>query len=400
MYAAATITEAALLGTDTPGIRPKLQVAEGDRVSAGDILFSDRARPEIGMAAPATGMVKSIEFGARRTLSALVITVDSDAGEPPAKPVDVVTGPDLRQTLLSRGMWPALRTRPFGRIPDPGAEPAAIFVAAIDTEPLAADPRVVLQDRGDDFAAGVEALTRLTEGPVYICQGRGPDLMPETARIRPRKFVGSHPAGLAGTHILRLCPSVADRPVWTIGYQDVAGIGALLRTGRFPADRVVALSGPRMARPRLVRSCPGARLRDLTEDAITPGDTPARLLSGSVLSGHEAAYLGRFATQVTALDGPAPRPATGLRTWLARDRPGQLARPLVPSAALERAMPGAIPAVPLLRALSTGDAEMARRLGALCLVEEDMALASSLCTSGADYGALLRRVLDDLAGAV
>lgn len=396
VHAGPAIKQAAILGTDLPGLRPRLRVAEGDRVAAGDILFTDRARPEIAVAAPVTGVVSAVETGARRMLSALVIAPDPSAEEPPSRPVDAA-GDALRGALLSRGLWPAFRTRPFGRIPDPDAVPAAIFVTAVDTEPLAADPRVVLENRAEDFAAGVEALTRLGDGPVFVCQGAGADLVPGDTRITPVSFAGRHPAGLAGTHIVRRWPVTADRPVWTIGYQDAAAIGALLRTGRYPAARVVALCGPRMARPRLVRTCLGARLRDLTEDAITPGDAPARLLSGSVLSGREAAYLGRYDRQVTALDAPGVRRDTGLRAWFGRTRPGPA--PVVPSAALERALPNGIPVVPLLRALSIGDAETARRLGALCLVEEDMALASSLCTSGADYGALLRRVLDELDGS-
>jgi Na+-transporting NADH:ubiquinone oxidoreductase subunit A len=72
--------------------------------------------------------------------------------------------------------------------------------------------------------------------------------------------------------------------------------------------------------------------------------------------------------------------------------------PTLPLEAFERAMPLDILPVPLMRALSVGDVEAAERLGCLELVEEDMALLSYLCPGHADYGALLRQMLDEIAG--
>ena len=71
--------------------------------------------------------------------------------------------------------------------------------------------------------------------------------------------------------------------------------------------------------------------------------------------------------------------------------------PLIATAALEHALGFDVPVVPFLRALSVGDAETASRLGCLEMVEEDVAAVSLACTSGADYGRMLRYVLDELA---
>ena len=59
-------------------------------------------------------------------------------------------------------------------------------------------------------------------------------------------------------------------------------------------------------------------------------------------------------------------------------------------------MPFNIPPVPLLRALSVGDVEMAKRLGCLELAESDMALLTHVCPSKVDYAPLLRKALDEI----
>ena len=396
---APTVRGAAILGRDLGGIRANLSVAPGDKVRAGQPLFTDRARPAITHVSPVSGTVEGIDHGPRRSLSALRLTIDPDADghDQIAAPGD--TGEALRETLLARGLWPSFRARPFGHVPDPDAVPAAIFVTAMDTQPLAPDPAVVLEPLSDAFQTGVAALTRLTNGPVYVCQAPGPELAPNITGAQTAVFEGGHPAGLAGTHIHRLRPATPDHPVWTIGYQDVAAIGTLLSTGVYPTERVVSLAGSRVANPRLVRTVPGARLRDLAEGQLLPSPEGmgARLIAGSAISGHEAAYLGRYCVQVTALDAPAENPARGVLGWLLRARGAAARLPIIPMDSMEHALPFAIPAVPLLRALASGDADAARRLGALELVEEDVALLSALCLSRSDYGALLRRVLDILA---
>ena len=195
---------------------------------------------------------------------------------------------------------------------------------------------------------------------------------------------GSVAAGLSGTHVDRFYPVDPGRHVWTIGYQDVAAIGQLFLTGRYLASRVVSIAGPGATRPRLVQTSLGARLSDLC------GDEVARMVSGDTYSGAEAMFLGRFHDQVTLLpEGTQHRPS-----WMARFFQAQGA--LIPTRALERALALDILPVPLLRALSVGDSEAAERLGCLALIEEDVAALSRHCTSGADYGVLLRDVLNDL----
>jgi Na+-transporting NADH:ubiquinone oxidoreductase subunit A len=295
---------------------------------------------------------------------------------------------------LKFGLWPAFRTRPFGRIPDPGAVPDSIFVTAMDTNPLSADAAVVLESNAEPFRSGLDGLTMLTNGPVFVCQSPGPALADESKeRIRCVRFDGPHPAGLPGTHIHRLAPVGGGRVVWHIGYQDVIAIGYLLATGRLWTERVVALAGPGVRDPRLVRTRIGASLDDLTEGEL--GDGNFRIVSGSALSGRVAGFLGRYHTQVSVLTAVGETARLPILSRLLGNGHNPPA-PLIPLAAFERAMALDIYPVPLLRALSVGDAETAERLGCLELIEEDLALLSYVCASKTDYGALLRALLDDL----
>lgn len=403
VHAECSVNTAALLGADCPGLRPALTVAPGDRVTAGQIVFTDRKNPDVAFAAPLSGRVASIGYGPRRTLSAFVI--EAEASEPDevadhhsdTASIDDASNEGVRQTLLKRGFWPAFQTRPFGGIPAPDATPAAIFVNATQISPRAPAPWVVLERRKAEFQLGVELLTRLTDGPVYVCQAPEDTLYTFSDRVKGAFFSGTRAAGLSGTHIDRLHPASLDHQVWSIGYQDVAAIGHLFQTGQYLPDRLISISGPRAAKPKLVRTCLGGCIRDICSGEFAPqsGRPTARILSGDALTGREADYIGRYHQQITIMDRPSDK-----SVWRWLSGPSAAQGVIVPTGALEQALAIDVLPVPLMRALSVGDSEAAERLGCLALVEEDVAALTELCTSGADYGVLLRHVLDDLAGDI
>jgi len=412
------VATVAVLGADAPGVRPALEVKVGARVRLGQTLFVDRRRPTIHFASPGAGVVETIEHGPRRRLEAVVIRLEGDDEErfdpvPDADP----DGERVRAAMLASGLWTALRTRPFSRIPDADASPRALFVTAMESEPLAPDPVPVIAARAEDFRRGVAALATLTEGPVFVCIGPEAELPSvEGPRVRPVRFAGPHPAGLPGTHIHELAPAATDRVAWHVGYPDVLALGAQLATGRLSTERIVALAGPAVTRPRVVRTRLGASTEDLMRGGLRDG--PVRVVSGSALSGRRAAgwgaHVGRRHTQVCAFEESAARARVG---WLVPGRDGHArrvpglgrARPwrattalggrpgaFFPLERMERVFPLAIPLAPLLRALLVGDVETARELGCLELDEEDLALAAFLCPAKLDYGALLRFALDEI----
>jgi Na+-transporting NADH:ubiquinone oxidoreductase subunit A len=256
----------ALLADDYVGLRPTMHVTEGDDVRRGQLLFEDKKRPGVRFTAPGSGRVVAIHRGDRRSFRSIVIELSRDERE--GRGADTVrfaafsgghptglSGDDVRALLVESGLWVAIRSRPFSRVAQPDTRPHAIFVTAIDTEPLAPRVDVVLEGVHGPFERGVAALTRLTDGLVYVCTAPDSGVpVPAGDRIRHEEFAGVHPAGTAGLHIHLVDPVGPGKPVWHVGYQDVVAIGQLFETGDLPVDRVVALSGPAQTRPRMVRS--------------------------------------------------------------------------------------------------------------------------------------------------
>jgi Na+-transporting NADH:ubiquinone oxidoreductase subunit A len=296
--------------------------------------------------------------------------------------------------------------------------PQSIFVTAMDSNPLAADPRVVISAYRQDFLHGLQIIQQLTEGSVWICAGAGADIpVPNGNRFKTAVFEGPHPAGLPGTHIHYLHPVNLERTVWYLNYQDVIAIGRLFTSGRLWVERVVALAGPAVKRPRLVRTRLGASLGELLRDELIEAEV--RVLSGSILSGRRAAdaaaFLGRYHLQVSVLRegrereflgwlGPGLNKFSASHAFLSALFPKRKLplttsqhgspRALIPVEAYQRVMPLRLLPTQLLRAILVGDTLTARELGCLELDEEDLALCSFVCPSKYDYGPALRETLN------
>ncbi len=412
----------AALGGDYIGLKPRMLVQEGDEVQRGTPLFCHKDTPEAMMVAPLSGKVVAINRGARRVLQSVVIDVSdiNDAGVDFSGVGDAVSAEGVTAKLCAAGLWTAFRTRPYSKMPEPGTKPAAIFVTAMDSDPLAADAALVIADAPEAFAAGLAAVAHLTEGKTYLCHKDG-DSIPgaDLPGVEVAAFSGPHPAGLAGTHIHFLEPLAADRQVWTIGYQDIIAIGRLMQTGHLDPNIVIALTGPGARQPRLIRTVMGASTDDLTRDEINVDGT-ARIISGSVLSGRHAegplAYLGRFARQITIIREDPDQIPMG---WI-RPMPSKFAvqpvlgsafarklyaftsnlnggrRAMVPTGTFEELMPQDYLPTQLLRALLVMDTDTAQALGALELDEEDLGLVGFACPAKYEYGLALRDCLSKI----
>lgn len=189
----------------------------------------------------------------------------------------------VQQQLLASGQWTALRTRPFSKTPLPGSTPAAIFVNAMDTNPLAAEPQPIILAERAAFDAGLTVLTRLTDGKVHVCQPSGGKLGGHPlGEVCFNQFSGPHPAGLPGTHIHFLEPVSLNKQVWHLNYQDAIAIGKLFLDGELYCERIIALGGPQVTSPRLVKTTLGASTEDLLAGELQEGKTgsfPARCLA-------------------------------------------------------------------------------------------------------------------------
>jgi Na+-transporting NADH:ubiquinone oxidoreductase subunit A len=425
LHPAPAISRVGVFSGDYPGLQPQWLVQEGERVRTGQALLCDAADATLRITAPATGRVHFEPAGAGQGVLSIAIEPDEFV-EFPACGEDALaalTDAQVREQLLAAGLWPAFRTRPFLRIPDAQVRPHAIFVTAMDTQPLAPRAERLIEADLPAFAQGLTAISHLTTGLVYVCKAPAAYVpVPDVVNIKVEEFAGEHPAGLAGTHIHYLdrigLPSPGDsgRQVWSINYQDVMAIGRLFTTGRIDPARVIALAGSQVVDARLLRVRLGADLRELTAGQLKA--EPYCVLSGSVLHGRPVddvrPYLGRFHQQVTVLP---LQPATPQRWWgwgarrfsalpvfLAKllgirkfrlwADAGDMPQPPLFTAAFERVWSLRTPVLPLLDALVKQDVARAVALGALELAEEDLALCSFVCPGRQDYGALLRAVLD------
>lgn len=419
-----TVTRVAIKGEEYIGLRPSMAVKEGDRVIKGQLLFEDKKIPGVRFTSPACGTVSAIHRGDRRVLQSVVIEVDGNDAVTftPYAPDELATLPreTVAAQLIESGLWTAMRTRPFSKTPAPGTEPAAIFVTAMDTNPLAADPQPIILAQREAFYAGLTVLTRLTGGKVHVCQSSGGKLggHPQ-GQVTFNQFTGPHPAGLVGTHIHFLEPVSLNKQVWHLNYQDVIAYGKLFLDGILWTERVIALGGPQVKHPRLLRTCLGASLDEMLVGELQDGEN--RILSGSVLNGTQAvgpqAFLGRFHLQVSVLKEGREKELLG---WVAPGRDkfsitrttvghflkkklfnlstdthgGE--RAMVPIGNYERVMPLDILPTMLLRDLLAGDSDSAQALGCLELDEEDLALCTYVCPGKYEYGPVLRSVLTQI----
>lgn len=415
--AARPVRSVAVIGFDYHGMKPTMAVQVGDRVKLGQVLFSDKKTPGVHFTAPGAGVVSAIHRGEQRVLQSVVIDLDGDDAVQfvsySEAQLEALTPQQVRDNLQQSGQWAALRTRPYSKVPAVDAVPASIFVSAIDTHPLAADPAVVIAEAAEDFNRGLRVLARLAK--VFVCTAENAKItIANIPNVQAEQFAGPHPAGLAGTHIHFLDPVDAHKTVWTIGYQDVIAIGKLFVTGKLSVERVVALGGPMVDKPRLLRTRLGANLDELTAGQLKTGKK-VRVISGSVFGGRTSrgacSWLGRYHQQISCLEEgterevlhylrPGVEKHSVLNLYVSKLMSGKLfdfttstngsPRAMVPVGNYEAVMPLDILPTQLLRYLIVGDTEMAQKLGCLELDEEDLALCSYVCAGKYEYGPILR----------
>ncbi len=417
-----TVRHVALIGFDYIGMKPTMAVQEGDRVKRGTLLFTDKKTEGVRYTSPAAGVVKEVNRGERRVFQSVVIEVDGDEAETFARHSEAdFAGLERQQVvdnLVASGLWTAFKTRPYSKVPEIDSAPHSIFVSVMDTNPLAADPTVIIAENQSAFEQGLRLLTRLTTGKVFVTGKPGSDVtVPKSDAVEVHQFEGVHPAGNVGTHIHYLDPIAGNKVVWSIGYQDVIDIAKLFETGELPVERVVAVGGPKALKPRLLRTRIGASLTELLEGEVAT-DCSVRVISGSVFGGRRGdgpcAYLGRFSNQVSILEeghkrefmgwlSPGAKRFSVLNIYLSKLTKGRLfdfttttngsERAMVPVGAYEQIMPLDILPTQLLRSLIVGDTEAAQKLGALELDEEDLALCTFVCPGKYEYGPILRENL-------
>lgn len=432
---APAVHRVAVMADDYVGMKPKMAVRVGDTVKRGQLLFEDRKCEGVRYTALGAGKIAAVNRGDFRALQSVVIELSPDevANDPQSdsfqrfesfkgKTIEALERQEVVNLLVESGLWTALRARPFGRVPSPNdAAPEALFVTASDSEPLAPSIDVILEGRESDFELGLTVLSKLTEGKTYLCKMAGSKISASVSGVQVEEFKGPHPAGRVGYHIHTLTPVHRGRTVWHIGAQDVLAVAELFRSGKLDLRRVVALSGPQVNEPRLLRTRLGASIDEVIAGELKKGEN--RIVSGSVLSGRVSAgeihgYLGRYHQQIAVLREGREREFLG---WLT---PGQerfsvsnaylsalsrgtrkfaftanqmgSKRHMVPIGMYEQVFPFDMMPTFLLRALLSKDTVRAEELGVLELDVEDMDLCTFVCPGKQNYCTALRENLEQI----
>jgi Na+-transporting NADH:ubiquinone oxidoreductase subunit A len=403
--------------SDFRGLVPKLAVKEGDRVLAGDVLFTDKADPRIRITSPVSGEVARIERGEKRKILAVVVLADSQQEYRKFTSGTPANREDAINWLLESGAWSLVESRPYGRIASPDAQPKAVFVNGMATEPLAVAPAVALAGREEDFAMGLQVVGLLSKRTVLsIAANETAASLTKASGVELHQFKGPHPSGTTSVHINQISPLNKGEVVWTLNYQDVAIIGHLARTGNFKLERVLSLSGTGIAKPRAITAVAGANLETFLSTELKSGNF--RVISGSVLTGtkvSKSGYLTYYASQLTAIPEGEGTDFFGwvlpsfakwsvsrtLFSWLTPSKKYDLStkqhgedRAFVVTGLYEKVFPFDILPMPLLKAMWAKDLEKMEQLGAYEVVPEDFALCEVVCPSKQELQKLAEEALD------
>lgn len=277
---AAVPERVAVVPDDYPGYVWKLVVKAGDEVKCGSPLLIDKAGSGMTIVAPHSGSVEEIRRGERRKIEAVVIKTskeDSQTGFPEAKSED-----DLRNLLCASGLWVMMRQRPYDVVPDPAVRPRDIFVTAFDSAPLA--PSIIRPDQASMLEAGIKALSKLTDGKVYLGTRFGSGSSSSTASVV--EFQGPHPAGNVGVQIANIKPVNKGEVVWALDARTVVRIGTLVSEGRLDMTADVAITGEEVVDPHYISTIVGASIESLIEGNLKNDGENKRVISGNVLTGY------------------------------------------------------------------------------------------------------------------
>lgn len=414
--------KAAVQPADFKGLKLRLCAKPGDPVKVGTPLLEDKRYPEIKITSPLSGKVAAVNRGEKRALLEVVVEADGrQEGVALRKysreEIDRLSADRIEAPLLESGLWPVIRQRPFSRISHPDETPKAIFVHAINTEPLALDIDSILEGKEAEFQIGLNILKKLTQGPVYLCAAYGAKskTLTQAEGVETHYFQGPHPAGNVSTHIHYLDPVHKKDHVWYVEAQDVLRIASLFLTGTYPVERIVALTGEGAPRRAYIQTIVGAPISSLLQGNAAEG---VRYISGSVLNGKDVGkegFLRFYDSQVTVVPAGGKREFLGWlspginkysfsKTFVSSFLPSGEAslttdknggdRAIVFNHLYDSLVPLDVMTYFLIKAIVSGDIEEAEKLGILECDEEDFALCTFACPSKTDVGAIIREGLD------
>ena len=412
----------ALIPDDFTGVKPKVVVKEQEYVMAGGPLFIDKNHPEVKFVSPVSGVVTSVERGARRKVMNITVeaAAEQDFEEFGKQNVASMNAESVKELLLKAGMFAFIRQRPYDVIADPTVAPRAIFISAFDSNPLAPEFEVALKGEEANFQTGLDALAKIAKTYLSISVKQTASALTQAKNVTVTAFDGPHPAGNVGVQINNIAPVNKGETVWTIDPQAVIFIGRLMNTGRVDLTRTVVIDGSEVIKPTYCKLKVGALLTDVLANNVNKGKE-LRYISGNPLTGKQIkanGFLGAFHSQVTVIPEGSdvhelfgwimPRlnefsTSRSYFSWLmgkkeyaldARVKGGE--RHMIMSNEYDRVLPMDILPEYLIKAIIAGDIDRMEQLGIYEVAPEDFAICEFVCSSKMELQRIVRDGLDML----
>ncbi len=403
------------------GCFPKVIIKEGDTVKAGSPLFFDKNRDNIIFTSPVSGKVEAVKRGAKRKL--LEIIIDSNGKNESidfgTSKINELQKEGIIDTMLKSGVWPLIRQRPYSVIANPEETPKSIFVAAYDSSPLAPDFDLIVHGHGEEFQAGLDVLSKLTEGTVHLnvdANKTKSKVFLNSKNVQINTFSGPHPSGNVSVHISKLDPINKGDVVWYLYPQDVLTIGRLFLQGKYDSSRIFACAGSEVTKPKYFKSYVGASIKNMIDGNVSDGNN--RFISGTVLTGEKIdkdGFLGFYDSMISVIPEGNHHEFFG---WLlpgfgkfsfSKTFPSYLTpkkkfkvdtnlhggvRAYVMTGKFEKVFPFDIYPLQLIKAVMVEDIDLMENLGIYEIDHEDFALCEVIDTSKTEIQSIIRGGLD------
>ncbi len=410
-----------LLPVDFHGITPKLIAKVGTKVKAGEPIFYNKANDKMNFVSPVSGEVLEIVRGEKRKILAIKISADKEQTYQENGKFDLASADAdaAKNHLLSTGCWSFIKQRPYDVIANPDNTPKAIFISGYASAPLTADYDYILKGKEVELQTAITALGKLTDGEVHVSIGKkSKSPFADIKGISIHKVKGPHPSGNVGTQIAHIDPINKGEVVWTITPQDLVIIGELLLTGKFNAERIIAVGGSVVKNPKYYKTKIGAEVSTFVYDAGVDSDN-FRIISGNVLTGRKVqpdGFLGYYDNTVTLIpEGddyeffgwtkPIFNKISSTRaltfSWLTPKKKYDLTtntngehRAFVLTGQFEEVFPFDIYPIQLMKACLYEDLDEMEQLGMYEVAPEDFALTEFICVSKQPHQEIIRKGLD------
>ena len=407
---------------DFHGLTPKLLVKITSKVKAGEPIFYDKSNEVIQFVSPVSGEVTEITRGDKRRILEVKIKADKIQTYFDHKKIEIKSAKRdvIKAKLLASGCWPFIMQRPYDVIANPESTPKGIFISAYASAPLAADYNFVLTGKQAELQAAVTALSKLTDGNVNVSVPKDSHShFTNLEDVVTHKISGPHPSGNVGTLINKIDPINKGEVVWTLTPQDLVIIGEVLLTGKFNAERIVALAGSGIQEPRYLVTKIGCEIATMVYDRGIQKDANVRIISGTVLNGKEIkpdGFLSYYSNVVTVIpegddyeffgwNKPVFEKVSTSRaltfSWMTPNKKFDLNtntngehRAFVLTGTYEEVFPLDIFPLQILKACMYKDLDEMEALGMYEVAPEDFALTEFICVSKQPHQKIIREGLD------